>query len=120
MLKQRLASFKYAFKGIGELIRSQPNVKIHLFVALLVSIAGFFFRISLSEWSIIIICIGGVLAAEAFNTALEYLTDLVSPDYHSLAGKAKDVAAAAVLIMALAAAICGLLIFIPKIIAFFS
>ena len=119
MLKQRLDSFKYAFNGIRELIRSQPNAKIHLFLALLAIIAGFYFQVSLCEWCILTLCICSVLTAEAFNTALEYLTDLVSPEYHVLAGKVKDVAASAVLITAIAAFICGLIIFIPKIISHF-
>ena len=120
MLKRRLDSFKYAFKGVGELFRSQPNAKIHLVFAFLAILAGFYFQISLCEWCIIILCICAVLTAEALNTALEYLTDLVSPEYHVLAGKAKDVAAAAVLFTAIAALICGLIIFIPKIITHFS
>ncbi len=115
MLKQRLDSFKYAFKGIRELILSQPNAKIHLFAAFLVLFLGFFFQISSTEWCIVILCIYLVLAAEAFNTALEYLTDLVSPDFHPLAGKTKDLAAAGVLLTSIGAALCGLIIFLPKV-----
>ena len=76
--------------------------------------AGFFFEVSRWEWCLLILCVAVVLAAEAFNSALEYLVDLVSPGQHPLAGKAKDIAAGAVLIVAIGAALVGLLIFIPK------
>ncbi len=118
MLRQRLNSFKYAFAGITELIRSQPNMTIHLAVAVLVIAAGFFFSISTTEWCLVIIASMAVMSAEAFNTSLEYLTDLVSPDYHPLAGKVKDVAAGGVLITAIGAAFIGILVFLPKILTF--
>ena len=116
MLKQRLASFKYALQGVAELFRSQTNAKLHLFAAIVVCVVGYFVGLSTLEWCIVVLCISLVLAAEAFNTALEYLTDLVSPNHHPLAGKVKDVAAAAVLLTAIGAAVCGILIFLPKII----
>lgn len=114
MLKKRIDSFGFAFKGIFDLIKTQPNARIHLCAAVLVFISGWYFQITTLEWCLCILAISSVLAAEAFNTALEYLTDLVSPDYHILAGKTKDVAAAGVLITALGAAIVGLFIFLPK------
>lgn len=110
-IRKRLDSFGYAFKGIKDLFVTQRNAQIHFTVSILVIISGFFFNISTIEWIICILLIGLVLAAEAINTALEYLTDLVSPDYNELAGKAKDVAAAAVLLLAIAAAIIGGIIF---------
>ena len=113
MLKARLDSFRYAFKGIADLIRHTPNARIHLFVTLCVLFAGFFFGITRIEWCIIILCIALVFAAEAANTAIEYLTDLVSPEHHPLAGKTKDVAAAAVLLAAIGTAIVGMIIFVP-------
>ena len=118
MLKERLESFKYAFKGIAALFDSEPNAKIHLFFAIAAIAAGWFFQISLVEWCLVVLCIALVLSAEAFNTAIEALTDLVSHDYHPLAGKAKDVAAAGVLLLAMGAAIVGMLIFLPKFLAF--
>ena len=114
MLKKRIDSFKYAFTGIFDLFRSQVNAKIHLLMAFAVIVCGWFFGISIMEWCLVVICMGLVLAAEAFNTAIEYLTDLVSPEYHELAGKTKDVGAAGVLLMAIASAVVGLLIFLPK------
>lgn len=110
-IQKRLDSFGYAFKGIKDLFLTQRNAQIHLTVSIFVIIAGFFFNISKTEWLICILLIGLILAAEALNTALEFLTDLVSPDYHELAGKTKDVAAAAVLLLAIAAAIIGVMIF---------
>jgi len=116
-LKQRLNSFKYAFAGILEVIQSQTNMKIHIGAAILTIIGGFFFSISTIEWCFVVIASLAVMSAEAFNTAIEHLTDLVSPDYHPLAGKAKDAAAGAVLIAAIGAAIIGLLVFLPKVLA---
>lgn len=113
-LRLRIQSFKYAFKGLFDLLKTQPNAQIHLLVTTLVVIAGFYFQVSGLEWAILVFTIGLVFAAEAFNTALEYLTNLVSPDYHPLAGKTKDVAAAAVLITAIAAILIGIIIFLPK------
>lgn len=115
MLKKRIDSFRYAFQGLAELAGSQANAKIHLFAAAGVIAAGAYFQLDRLEWCMVVLCIALVLSAEAFNTALEYLTDLVSPGHHPLAGKAKDLAAAAVLVMALGAATTGALIFLPKI-----
>jgi len=116
-LQKRINSFRFAFQGLIDLFRTQPNARIHLAAAAMAVLAGLFFDISALEWAAVSICIALVLALEALNTALEYLTDLVSPDHHPLAGKAKDVAAAAVLIGAAGAAITGIIIFLPKIFA---
>lgn len=115
-IKNRLLSFVYAFKGIKELLK-QPNARIHLIATVIVITLGFTLKVNKTEWYVLIICIGIVLTAEAFNTAIEKLTDMVSPDWNEKAGKAKDLAAAGVLLSAIAAFIIGLLIFIPKIIA---
>jgi diacylglycerol kinase (ATP) len=120
MLRQRLNSFKYAIAGIREVVHSQPNMKIHLAVGLLAVLAGFYFSLSLTEWCAVVVAILVVLTAEAFNTALEHLTNLVSPDYHPLAGKAKDAAAGAVLLSAIGACCIGLLIFLPKVLSLFG
>ncbi len=114
MWQKRINSFKYAFTGIATLVRTQVNAKVHLVCAVLVIGAGCFFSISFVEWCLVVIAIGFVLAAEAFNTAIEFLTDLVSPEYHELAGKTKDLAAGAVLIAAVTAIAIGLFIFLPK------
>lgn len=118
-IKERIASFGYAFEGIFEVIKSQTNFKIHFLVAFLAIAAGLYFAISTTEWCLIIGSIAAVLSAETFNTAIEHLTNLVSPDYHILAKKTKDAAAGAVLFMAIGAAIIGLFIFLPKVLALF-
>ena len=119
MLKKRLNSFRYAFAGIKRLFTTEPNAWIHLFAAFSVVVAGFYFQISNTEWCLVVLAIATVLMAEAFNTAVENLTDLVAPEHHPLAGHAKDTAAAAVLLVAIGSAIIGTIIFLPKIIAVF-
>ncbi len=119
MIKQRLQSFKYALKGIRLLFQSETNAKIHLVFTLLVIAGGLFFSVSTTEWCLLVLAIVMVLGAEAMNTAIEYLTDLVSPDFHELAEKTKDVAAGAVLITVIGAVIVGCTIFLPKIWAYF-
>lgn len=119
-LKARAKSFRYAFSGIYTLIKNEHNARIHLCVTIGVLFSGFFFELSAAEWINLIFAIGLVFSAEAFNSAIEYLSDLVSPEYHPLVKKAKDVAAAAVLLTAIAAALIGLIIFIPKILSLCS
>ncbi len=119
-IKKRIQSFGFAFKGISTLLRTQENAKIHVIAMIAVVMAGYMLGLSVTEWLFIVFACSLVLAAEAFNTAIEFIVDLVSPDYHPLAGKAKDVAAAAVLIIASGVAIAGLIIFIPKIWLFFQ
>lgn len=117
MLEKRLNSFRYAFNGFKELVRSQANAKIHLVFAVCVIAAGFYFQLKSWEWCVVVFAICLVLSAEAFNTSLENLTDLVSPGTHPLAGKAKDLAAAAVLLTATGAAIAGVIIFLPRLLS---
>ncbi len=117
--KKRLVdSFRYAFYGICEAYKGEQNLKIHTVIAVLVVISGFLFQISYLEWLVCLILIGLVLMAEFFNTAIEYVVDLASPDIHPLAKLAKDTASAGVLMMAIISAIIGLIIFIPEIIEF--
>lgn len=118
-IHRRAASFRYAAQGLADLIRTQPNARIHLGLALVALVAGAYLGVSPLEWVAIVVCIAVVLGFEALNTALEYLTDLVSPGHHPLAGKAKDAAAAAVLLAAAGAAVVGGIIFLPKIWALF-
>lgn len=113
-MKKRIQSFGYAGRGIHIVFGSEPNMKIHIIIAILVVICGFIFKISLTEWMLCLLCIGVVFSAEMMNTAIENVVDLASPEHHELAGKAKDIAAGAVLICAITSAIIGLLIFIPK------
>lgn len=119
-LRKRLKSFKFAFNGIRLLITHEHNAWIHCFAAICVIIAGFAFDISTTEWIAVTFAIGTVLAAEAVNSSIEAIADLVSPEYNEAIKRTKDLAAGAVLILAISAAIVGLIIFIPKIMEIFS
>src|SRR5258708_6413012 len=99
------------------MLRTQTNAWIHAVAALCAIIAGFFFGISRLEWCAVVGAIGLVLTAEGLNTAIEVVVDLASPGRHPLAERAKDVAAGAVLLAALAALVIGLLVFGPRILA---
>lgn len=117
--KKRLAnSFKYAFEGILQAYVGEQNLKIHTVIAVLVIIFGFILKISYTEWLVCLVLIGLVLMAEFFNTSIEYLVDLASPEIHPLAKATKDTASAGVLMMAIISAIIGLIIFVPKLISF--
>jgi diacylglycerol kinase (ATP) len=109
----RLMSFAYAIRGLFFLIQSQANARIHLAATIAVMILSYFLHITNSEWCLIILAMTLVWITEALNTAIECLTDLVSPEYHLLAGRTKDVAAAAVLLAALGAIAVGGIVFIP-------
>lgn len=111
---KRKKAFGYAFRGIAALFSGEAHAKIHIVATLLVIILGLILKIARWEWCVILLCIGGVLMAEAFNTAIERVCDRVSPDYHPLIRDAKDIAAAAVLLFVIAAVIIGLIIFVPK------
>ena len=114
--RKRLRSFRYAFNGIRLLITKEHNAWIHCFAAVCVVIAGVLLGLSRMEWVAVVIVIGAVLA-EAVNSALEAIADFVSPEYSEAIKRTKDLAAGAVLLMAIAAAIVGGIIFFPKLIA---
>lgn len=113
-LKKRIESFGYAFKGIATLFKTEAHAQVHLVALVVISLMGFWLGLSATEWCLILICMALVLCAEAINTALEALTDLVSPDHHPLAGKAKDVAAGAVLLSVIFCGVVWGIIFLPK------
>ena len=117
--KRRIRSFGYAFTGLYELIKSEPNARIHLVATIVVVSAGSLLSLSNTEWCVVMIVIALVWAAEAFNTVIEKLTDHLFPEHHETARIAKDVSAGAVLICAIVALICGVIIFLPKIILLF-
>jgi diacylglycerol kinase (ATP) len=111
----RLRSIRRASAGVAVLLRSQRNAWIHGAATVAVCVLGLLLRLSTSEWCWIVLAIVAVWTAEALNTAFELLTDLASPGFHPLAGRAKDVAAGAVLISALGSATIGVLIFGPRV-----
>jgi diacylglycerol kinase (ATP) len=114
-LTGRLRSFGHAIRGLAILLRTQQNARIHAFVTVLVLAAGALFRISLVEWALIALAVASVWVAEALNTSIEFLVDLASPEHHPLAGKAKDVAAGAVLVAAIGSVVVGALVFGPHV-----
>lgn len=113
-MRKRIESFGYALKGLGLFFRTQPNARIHCVILLFVLILGAFLKLNFGEWMAIVFAAGLVFVAELFNTAIEFLTDLVSPDFNELAGKVKDVAAGAVLIAAITAVVIGVLVFLQR------
>lgn len=114
-LINRLKSIGFAFKGAVYLVKTEASIKIQVFCALAVTIAGFYYEISNTEWLFQIAFIGLVISLEGINTAIEYMADFVHPDRHESIGKIKDIAAGSVFIAAIAAFIAALIIYIPKI-----
>ena len=112
-LRGRLNSFRYAGKGISLMIRTQHNAWIHTLATFAICSVALYAGISGTEWCAIILAIISVWTAEALNTALEFLADVASPDFHPLVEKAKDVAAGAVLISAIGATLIALIVVIP-------
>lgn len=119
-LKELLLSFKYAITGIIKTIKSERNMKIHILMMFLVIIFGILLKISVLEWIICIILFSIVIAGELFNTAIENAVDIIMPQIHDKAKIAKDASAGAVLILSIASAVIGLIIFAPKLFYLFS
>ncbi|MFH1604626.1 MAG: diacylglycerol kinase family protein [Pseudomonadota bacterium] len=119
-LSGRLRSFGHAFRGLKLLLQTQHNARVHAVATVLVIAAAALFGISSVEWALITLAIVCVWAAEALNTAVEFLVDLASLEQHPLAGKAKDVAAGAVLAAAIGSVIVGVLVFGPYVLDLFK
>jgi len=109
--------FKFAFNGIINVFKNEQNFRIHAVSAVFVIIAGFIFSVNKTEWTILIIAISMTASFEMINSALEYLSNFVSPGYDNKIKIIKDAAAGAVLISALGAFILACIIFLPKIIS---
>lgn len=107
--------FAYAFAGIRDTYKTEPNFRFHFFAMIFAVLLGFFLSLSVFEWLWIFLVIALVIGMELMNTALEALSDLVSQQYNPLIKKAKDAAAAAVLVLSIFALLVGFLIFVPKI-----
>jgi diacylglycerol kinase len=116
----RFASFSHALAGVGHVVRTQPNARIHILVTLGVVSLGLWLGVGRLEWAVLGMAIGLVWACECFNTAVEAVVDLASPDLHPLARIGKDAAAGGVLMAAGAAALAGLLILGPPLWAHLS
>ena len=109
----RIRSFRDAFRGVLSLVSSEPNAWIHALASASVLVLGSVLGLGRLEWALLVLAMAGVWAAEAMNTAVESLADRVSPDPHPLVGRAKDVAAAGVLLAAIGAAVVGFLVLGP-------
>lgn len=114
-IKSRIQSFTYAINGLKILFREEHNARIHIVASIIVVVLAFLFNISLFEWLSLLILIALVISTEIINSAIENLCDYVSPKWHEIIKKVKDLSAAAVLVTAGIAVICGCIIFIPKI-----
>ena len=114
-ISKRFKSFGYAFNGLKILIREEHNSRIHILAAMAAVIAGLFFQLSAIEWVAIVLAIGWVIALEIINSAIENLSDFVSPGQNEMIKKIKDLSAAGVLVGAITAVIIGLIVFVPKI-----
>ena len=115
-LAERLQSFGHALRGIRCLLVEEPHAQVHLVATGLVCVAGWWLELQRGDWQILVLTIALVWLAEGLNTALEHLSDAAVPEQHPLIGKAKDVAAGAVLVTAMFALIMGGLIFTPYLI----
>ena len=114
-VKGRVKSFVYAFQGAYKLVTTEHSIMVQFSLGILVTIAGFYFKISATEWLFQILAIGLVLSIEGLNTAIEKIADFIHPQYHERIGFIKDIAAGAVFFAALAALAVGAVIYCPKI-----
>jgi diacylglycerol kinase (ATP) len=112
-----LRSFAHALRGAAELMASQRNARIHALATVAVVALALWLGVTRLEWALLVLAMGAVWTAEALNTALEWLCDVASPEYHPLVRSAKDTAAAGVLLAAAAAVVLGLLVLGPPLAA---
>ncbi len=113
-------SFRFAWEGIGHVVRTQRNARIHLAIMTVVALLGVLLQVSIVEWAILALTAGTVFAAEMFNTVAELAVDLLTQQYHPMAKIAKDAGAGAVLVTAVAAVLVGIAIFGPRLWALLS
>lgn len=114
-LKNRVKSIGFAMRGALLLVRTEGSIKIQVFIMLIMTAAGFYFDISNTEWILQIFAFALVLGIEGLNTAVEKLSDFVQPEFDHKIGFIKDISAGAVMMVSIAAAIIGLIIYLPKI-----
>lgn len=114
-----MKSVMYSVKGAWKLVTSEHSIMVQFSIGILVTIAGFYFNISATEWMLQIIVIGLVMAIEGANTAVEKICDFIHPDYHAKIGFIKDIASGAVFFAAIAALAVGTIIYYPRVAAFF-
>lgn len=119
LLGRKAMKFKVALNGFLHVLKRELHMKVHLAAAVLVCVAAWYFELSEGEWLAVIICIASVFAAEVFNSAIEQLCDTLHPAQNKGIGLVKDMAAGAVLVMAVGAAIVGVVVFLPHVLALF-
>lgn len=114
-LVNRIKSVGFALRGALLLIRTEASIKIQIFIAIVMTSAGFYFEISNTEWILQIFAIAMVLGVEGMNTAVEKISDYVQPDFDTKIGFIKDISAGAVMLVSIASSIIGCIIYFPKI-----
>ncbi len=114
-IKGRIKGIQYALKGLYLLIKQEASIKVQIVIAILVTIAGFYFHISTTEWMFQVLAIGLVMGTEGINTAIEEIANFINPEQHPKIGLIKDISAGAVFLTALAAIVIACIIYIPKI-----
>lgn len=118
--RKRAKAFVYAWQGLKALIIYEHNARIHMVAAVVAVVAGILLRISALEWCAVVVCISMVVAAEALNSAIEALADKATLEFDPLIGRAKDLGACAVTVLALGSVAVGCLVFIPHIVSLFN
>ena len=119
-VKRLIKSFGYAFKGLFKTFREEQNLRIQTSASLLVVILGIIFKISRTQWAVLVLAICLVLTAEIVNSAVERITDVLKPRINSYVKEIKDIMAAAVLLASIAAVAVGLIIFWPQVYKLFG
>lgn len=117
---KRIKGFKYAAKGAYLLLKNEASIKVQFCIAILVTIGGLYFNITVTEWCIQLLAIGLVMGVEGANSAIEEIADFIHPNFHEKIGLIKDISAGAVFFAASIASIIGLIIYVPKIILLFN
>ncbi|MEJ2113872.1 MAG: diacylglycerol kinase family protein [Flavobacteriaceae bacterium] len=115
LLVNRIKSINYAFRGAILLIKTEASIQIQFVIAILVTIAGFYFNLNTTEWIVQILAICIIMSVEGLNTAIEKIADFIHPEHHSKIGFIKDISAGAVFISAISGIVIGLIIYLPKI-----
>jgi diacylglycerol kinase (ATP) len=116
----RIKAVGYAFKGALLLLRTEHSIQVQAFIAVCVTILGFVFNITTTEWMMQVFAIGLIMSVEGVNTAIEAIADFIHPEFHVKIGKIKDIAAGAVFITAVTATIIGLIIYVPYFIELYN
>lgn len=114
-IKNRIKSVGFALRGALLLIRTEASIKVQVFIAIVMTAAGFYFEISNMEWTVQILTIAAIMGIEGLNTAVEKMADYIQPEFDKKIGTIKDVSAGAVMLVSIAATIIGFIIYLPKI-----